>query len=223
MKRLILILALTVSVVSNAQETVEKTIGEFTTVKVYDLINLKMIKSDINKVVISGKNRKDVGVVNKNGKLKIRMNLGESYDGNDTVVMLYYTSVDVIDANEGAKVSVKEPLEQYEIDLKTQEGAEITIELKTTYANFRAVTGGTINVTGSSKNQDISIYTGGVFNGEEFITEHTEVSINAAGEAYIHATGLVEVRIKAGGDVFIYGDPKKIDESRVLGGRIKRM
>ena len=207
----------------NAQESLEKTIGEFSTVKVYDLINLKMIKSDDNKVVITGKNRRDVEVFNKNGTLKIRMNIEESYDGNDTVVILYYTSVDVIDANEGSQVMVTDPIEQYEIDLKTQEGAEITAVLKRTYANFRAVTGGIINVTGTSKNQDISIYTGGVFNGKKFITEQTEVSINAAGEAYVHATEYVDVRVKAGGNVFIYGKPKQVDESRVLGGKIKRM
>lgn len=223
MKKIVFILFLMLAFNAKAQETLEKTIGEFSTVKVYDLINLKMIKSNENKIEVSGKNRKDIEVVNKNGKLKIRMNLEESYDGNDTIVTLYYTSVDVIDANEGAKVILNEPIEQYEIDLKTQEGAEITAELKTTYANFRAVTGGVINVTGNSKNQDISIYTGGVFNGEDLITEHTEVSINAAGEAYINATEYVDVRIKAGGDVFIYGDPKQVDENRVLGGRIKRM
>ena len=223
MKKIILIFAMCIGFSINAQETLEKKVGEFSTVKVYDLINLKMVKSDENKIVVSGKNRKDVEVVNKNGKLKIRMNLEESYDGNNTVVILHYTSVDVIDANEGAKVTLNGPIEQYEIDLKTQEGAEITAELKTTYANFRAVTGGIINVIGSSKNQDISIYTGGVFNGEDFITEQTEVSINAAGEAYVNATEYVDVRIKAGGDVYIYGKPKQVDESRVLGGRIKRM
>jgi hypothetical protein len=223
MKKILFILTFTLCLISNGQETVEKTVGEFTTLKVYDLINLKMVKSKENKVVVSGKNRKDVEVLNKNGKLKIRMNLEEQYDGNDTVVILYYTAVDVIDANEGAKVTVKDPIEQFEIDLKTQEGAEITAVIKTTYANFRAVTGGVINITGTSKNQDISIYTGGVFNGEDFVTEQTEVSLNAAGEAYINATEYVDVRIKAGGDVFIYGKPKKVDESRVLGGRIKRM
>ena len=220
---IICFIALFISVNLTAQELIEKSIANFSTVKVYDLINLKMIKSDVNKITVSGKNRKDVEVVNKNGKLKIRMNLEESYDGNDTVVVLYYTSVDVIDANEGAKVIVSDPIEQYEIDLKTQEGAEITAKLKTTYANFRAVTGGVINVSGTSTNQDISIYTGGVFNGEEFVTKNTDVSVNVAGEAYINATEYVEVRVKAGGDVFIYGNPKQVDESRVLGGRIKRM
>tara|TARA_R110002049_G_scaffold694_1_gene4131 strand:- start:6280 stop:6924 length:645 start_codon:yes stop_codon:yes gene_type:complete len=214
---------MTIGFTINAQDTIEKTIGEFSTVKVFDLIHVKMIESDENKVIISGKNRKDVEVVNNNGKLKIRMNLEESYDGNDTVVELYFTSVDIIDANEGAKVTLKETLKQYEVDLRTQEGAEITLSLESTYANFRAVTGGVINITGSSKNQDITIYTGGVFNGEEFITENTEVSINAAGEAYVNATETVDVRIKAGGDVFIYGKPKEINENTLLGGRIKRM
>ena len=223
MKHIILILAFVSSVMANAQDDIEKTIGEFSSVKVYDLINLNMIKSNENKVIVSGKNRRDVEVLNKNGKLKIRMNLEESYDGNDTHVILYYTTVDVIDANEGAKVTVNDPIEQYEIDLKTQEGAEITAVLKTSYANFRAVTGGIINVTGTSKNQDISIYTGGIFNGKDFVTRHTEVSVNAAGEAYVNATDYVDVRLKAGGDVYIYGKPKQVDESRVLGGRIKRM
>lgn len=223
MKNLFFILATILSFNVNAQETIEKTIGEFSTLKVYDLINLKMIKSDENRVVIAGENRSDVQVINKNGKLKIRMKLEESYDGNDTVIKLYYTSVETIDANEGAQVFVNEAIEQFEIDLRTQEGAEITAEVKTSYANLRAVTGGVINIEGSSKNQDVSIYTGGILNGEDFKTENTEVSINAGGEAYINATEFVDVRIKAGGDVFIYGDPKRIDENRVLGGRIKRM
>ncbi|WP_179318709.1 head GIN domain-containing protein [Winogradskyella helgolandensis] len=223
MKYIILILAFTLGISSNAQESIEKQIGEFSTVKVFDLIHLKMMESDENKVVISGKNRNDVEVVNNNGTLKIRMNLRESYDGNDTVVILYYTSVDEIDANEGAKVIVKEPIKQYELDLRVQEGAEITAVLETTYANLRAVTGGIINVAGSSKNQDISIYTGGAINGKDFVTEITDVSINAAGEAYIHATESVNARIKAGGNVYIYGKPKEIDEKTILGGKIKRM
>lgn len=223
MKNCFLLLVFTLGLTVNAQDTIEKSIGEFSTVKVYDLINLKMIKSDENKVIITGDNKEDVQVINNNGKLKIRMKLEESYDGNDIVVKLYYNSVDVIDANEGANVVVNEPIEQFEIDLKVQEGGEITAELKTTYANFRAVTGGIINVTGSSKNQDISIYTGGVFNGKEFTTEQTEVSVNAGGEAYVNASELADVRIKAGGNVYVYGKPKEINESKVLGGNVKRM
>ncbi|MCA0131261.1 head GIN domain-containing protein [Winogradskyella alexanderae] len=223
MKKFLVIFSAIICLPVFGQNTIEKSIGEFSTVKVYDLINLNMIQSDENKVIISGKNKNDVEVVNKNGKLKIRMNIEEIYDGNDTVVNLYFTSVGEIDANEGAKVAVKETIEQFEIELRTQEGAEIKVDLKTKYATVRAVTGGIINVSGNSKNQDVSIYTGGIVNGEELVTEKTEVSVNAAGEAYVNASEFVDVRIRAGGDVFIYGNPKRVDESRVFGGRIKRM
>ena len=223
MKHFLYMLFFTITVTASAQDTIEKSLGEFSTVKVFDLINLKMIKSDENKAVISGDNKNDVELINKNGLLKIRMNIEESYDGNDTVVILYYTSIDIIDANEGAKVEVQDTISQYEIYLKAQEGAEIDADIKTTYANFRAVTGGIINVSGTSKNQDVSVNTGGEFDGRELVTSRAEASVKAGGEVYIHATEYVEAKIKVGGNIYIYGNPKEIDESKVLGGTIKRM
>ena len=65
--------------------------------------------------------------------------------------------------------------------------------------------------------------TGGVFNAQEFTTEFTEVSISAGGEARVNASEKVDIKIKAGGDVFVYGNPNLIDEKRVFGGRVKRM
>ncbi|MBT8245416.1 MAG: DUF2807 domain-containing protein [Winogradskyella sp.] len=223
MKNLITIIALVITTTLSAQSPIVKEVGEFTEVKVFDLINVKMIKSDKNQVVIEGANRRNVQVLNKNGTLKIRMELEESYDGNDIEILLYYTSVDVIDANEGAKIKIDGTIDQFDIKFKAQEGGKITADVKSTYTNVRAVTGGIINLTGTSKNLDISIYTVGKFDGEEFKTENTEVSINAAGEARVNASEFVEVRVRAGGDVYIYGDPKEIDEKTVLGGRVKRM
>ncbi|MGB5419303.1 GIN domain-containing protein [Algibacter sp.] len=49
------------------------------------------------------------------------------------------------------------------------------------------------------------------------------MSINAAGEAYVNASKKVIAKVKAGGDIFIYGNPEQIDESKMLGGRIKKM
>jgi len=223
MKKYAFILSLLFSSILVAQSAITKSIGEFSTVKVYDLINVNMIKSDENRVKISGDNRKDVQIINKNGKLKIRVNLEESYDGNDTVVTLYYTSVDVIDVNEGAKVEVKDELDQYEIKLKAQEGGEITAKVNTTISELRAVTRGIINIDGTTKKQKISVYTGGILNAEELQSETTKVSVNAGGDVSVNASEHVDVKIRAGGDVYIYGNPKEINENRVFGGRVKRM
>lgn len=223
MKYVLSITFILISLIGLSQANIEKTIGEFSTLKVYDLINVEMIKSKENKVVISGKNKDDVTVVNKNGKLKIRMNIGESFDGNKTDVKLYYTSIEAIDANEGAEITVNDLIKQYEIELKTQEGGKITAEVKTTYTYARAVTGGIINLSGSSDKQEVTIYTGGKFNAEDFKTEVTKINVNAGGNASIYASEIAKVKVRAGGDIKIYGNPKEIDEKRVLGGRVKRM
>lgn len=223
MKRLLTVLTILISVTLSAQNPVEKTIGEFTELKVYDLIKVELVKSNENKVIISGKNSEDVLVNNKNGKLKIKMNLEEIFDGDDTKVTLYYTSFDILDANEGAKIFSDDKIKQFELDLRAQEGATINVMCDVTYLNVKAVTGAIVEVSGHSKKQDISLLTGGVYKGEENDTENTDVSINAAGEAYVKASKVVDIKIRAGGDVYVYGNPETVNESRVFGGRVKRM
>ena len=182
-----------------------------------------MVKSDENKAIISGDNKSDVELINKNGSLRIKMRLGENFVGNKTVVTLYYKSIDVIDANEGSYVSAQDTFKQYNIELRVQEGAVIKVPLDVTDAKVKAVTGGSIEVSGKAVRQEISINTGGIFQGKDLKSESTYIAIRAAGEARINASRLADVKIRAGGDVYIYGNPEKINESKILGGRIERM
>ena len=222
MKNLILAV-LSMGYVLSAQSQIEKTVGEFNELKVYDLIEVKLIKSTENKISITGKNANDVVVVNRNGTLKIRMNLEESFDGNKTYATLYYTKIDVIDVNEGAYVYSDDNIKQFDLKLKAQEGGLIKCRLETSFVDIKSVTGGNIEAQGTVKKQKVTLNTGGIYKGEDLKTEETEVSIVAAGEAYINASQLVDVKIRVGGDVFIYGNPEKVNESRALGGRVKRM
>ena len=154
MKQLLTLFTIVMSLSLSAQKPIEKTIGEFTELKVYDLIQVELVKSNENKVVISGKNTEDVLVNNKNGKLKIKMNLEKIFNGDDTKVTLYYTSFDVLDANEGAKISSKDVIKQFEIDLRAQEGAQINVPCDVTYTNIKAVTGGIIETQEHQKTKN---------------------------------------------------------------------
>ncbi|MDO7172125.1 head GIN domain-containing protein [Mariniflexile sp. AS56] len=223
MKKIILFVAILISGVAMAQKTIEKSIGEFKELKVYDLIEVELIKSNENKVIISGQNNENVVINNKNGTLKIKMNLEEIFDGNNTKVTLYYTVLDIIDVNEGSKVFAKETIKQFEIDLRAQEGASIDVALDVNYTIVKAITGGKVKATGTSQSQKVALFTGGIFRGDTLETTKTDVSINAGGEAYVKASKLVDVKVRAGGDVFIYGNPETVNESTVLGGRIKRV
>ena len=223
MRILLIIMSLFLSANAVAQENIEKNLGDFDNIKVYDLINVELIKSDENKAIISGDNKSDVEIINKNGTLKIKMRLGQNFDGNKTVVALHYKKIDVIDVNEGSYVYSDDTFKQYNMELRAQEGAIIKLILDVTDVKIKVVTGGEIRVSGNAIREDISIYTGGIFHGKDLNSDAAYVDIKAAGEAHINASQLADIKIKAGGDVFIYGNPKQVNESKVFGGRIKRM
>ena len=223
MKKTLTTLVLTLSLTVFAQQPIKKTVGEFKTLKVYDLINVELIKSDENKVEITGKNASDVVIVNRNGTLKIRMNLEEIFDGNKTDVKLYYTSVETIDANEGAYIASKDKIKQDDLELKAQEGGYIKADIKVADLDVKAYTGGIIELDGKANNTDLRMSTGAVYKGKDLQTVTTRVSIKAGGEAYINTSELLDIKIRAGGDVYVYGNPNTVHESRVIGGRIKHM
>lgn len=206
-----------------AQQSTEKVVNEFSTLKTFDLIEVNLIPSSENKVVITGTNPEDVSIVQTGKTLKIRMTLKKLFKGSDIEVNVYYTNIEVIDANEGSIITANNLIKQDKIELRTQEGATIDAHIEVDYLKIRAVTGGIIETRGESNTQDISIYTGGIYNGESLNTNTTTVSIKAAGEANVRASQTVDARIRVGGNVYVYGNPQTITENIALGGSLKRM
>lgn len=197
---------------------------KFTQVKAFDGISVNLIRANENKAVINGANTKKVAVVNNDGVLKLRMEIDKIFSGYRTFVDLYYTEdLVVIDVNEDARISSEETLEQDVLEVKAQEGGEIVINAQVEQMLIKSVTGGMITATGSSDNQDVAINTGGTYEGKEFKTKFTTVNVNAGSSAEIFATDYVKATVKAGGEVLVYGDPAKMDEKTVFGGKIKRM
>ncbi|RMA66021.1 head GIN domain-containing protein [Ulvibacter antarcticus] len=221
MKSAQLLLVFFISATLFAQSTVEKNIGDFNELKVYDLIEVNFIKSDVNQVAIKGEKTESVKVINDNGTLKIRMNLDERFDGNKTFVEVYYTSIDILDANEGAKIVSNEAIEQEKIELRSQEGGRIKVGLQVNHAEIKAVSGGIIEASGMAESQNIVLNTGGIFEGRELQTQDTTVKVTAAGEAEVNASEKVTAKVTAGGDIDIYGNPKEVNKKKFAGGRIR--
>ena len=210
------------SITLTAQNPKSKDLGSFTEVKVFDLIEVNLVKSESNSVEITGDDIEDVEVINKDGKLKIRMKIDKIFNGNRTFVSVYYTQLDIIDGNEGAFITANERIQQESIELRAEEGARLRIGLDVDKVEIRAVTGGIIETKGKAFLQDITLNTGGIYEGQSFETQNTKVNIKAAGEAEVNASKMVDAKVLAGGDVYIYGNPESVKEKTTLGGRIER-
>lgn len=206
------------------EATRRESLSTFGEIKVFDGISVTLVPSDRNEAIIKGANTDDVAIVVTDGVLKIRMKVTKIFSGYRTFVDLHYKqALGVIDVNEDARIISEEVIRQEVLEVKAQEGGEIQVKAEVTQFLVKAVTGGLITAEGSSRNQDVQINTGGIYKGSGFETEFCTVNVNAGSQAEIHARDYVKATVKAGGEVFVYGDPAKMDEKTVFGGTIKRM
>lgn len=221
MKKLIFLFVVFISTTSSAQNTIEENIPAFNEIKVFDLIEVEMIKAETNKVIVSGANIEDVKIMTDDeGVLKIRMELDTRFNGNDTKVKVFYTNLEVVDANEGSVIRIKDRVDQETLEARCQEGGFIYAELNVNSGYFKSVSGGSINLTGTIRSQNITVNTGGGFRGEELQSLNTTITVTAGGEAEVFASERIEAKVTAGGSIYVYGNPKDITKKKRLGGKI---
>ncbi|WP_209402137.1 head GIN domain-containing protein [Pseudozobellia sp. WGM2] len=206
-----------------AQKSNTKELEEFTEVKAYDRIIVTLVKGETNKLVITGDDKDEVNISNKDGLLKIKMEFDNFLDGDEALAALYYTEdLTLIDANENAKIKSDETFATDErVEIKTQEGGviELNVELSDLYT--KSVSGGEITLTGSAKTQEAMVNTGGKIYNKQLNTEETTVVVSAGGRADVKASDKVKAKVRAGGSIYIYGNPKNVDQDKVFGGKIK--
>ncbi|RIV42868.1 head GIN domain-containing protein [Flagellimonas pelagia] len=220
MKKIYTLSLLLLPLLPFAQRTIDTEVGEFNEIKVFDLIEVNLIQSDENRIMIKGWNVDDITWTNKKGVLKLRMQLDKKFQGEDTMIEVYYTNLDVIDGNEGAQITCNEMVQKSKIELRAQEGAKIHIGMDVDYADIRAVTGGIVEASGLAKNQTVVLNTGGIFDGRDLRTSTTDIKISAGGEADVFASEAVDINVRAGGDVYVYGNPKTVNKKTFVGGRV---
>ncbi|KSA12848.1 head GIN domain-containing protein [Maribacter dokdonensis] len=225
MKQVLLIMFLFGCFMVNGQDVkITQSIEPFKEVKGFDGLSINLIKSSENKVVISGENTDKVAVVNNDGILKIRMQIGKIFSGYKTFVDLHYAQdILIIDVNEDARIVTEQMIEQDVLELKAQEGGELVVNAIVEQMLIKSVSGGIIKTNGSSNVQDVQINTGGVYEGKSFETNFSTINVNAGSRAEINVRDYVKATVKAGGEVLVYGNPKKLEEKTVFGGTITRM
>ncbi|MBF02722.1 MAG: chaperonin [Flavobacterium sp.] len=200
----------------------EKQVDAFSKVTAFDKIDVYLIKSTENKVVLKGDKKEDVEIVNKNGELKIRMSFGKLLQGDNISATVYYTSIDAIEANEGSRVSSNDTFDGVLFELIAKEGSEIKVHFEVEKLKARASQGSILKLSGNADYADILVNSGAQYEAKELITKQTTITGNAGGQADVYATDLVDAKIRAGGTILIHGKPKQINQKTIAGGTIEQ-
>ena len=200
------------------QSKIGRNLGDFSKVAVYDGINLELIKSDENKVEITGKNTNFVVVKNKNGDLKIRLNLERRFSGDKTKVSLFYKTLYNIISHEGSNIFSKDTIKQADLSVKANTGSTLNFIVALNTLNTTSATGSTVNLSGNAEYHDCSTSTGAEIDAEKLTTTETYATSTTGGLIEVSATKELEANSKLGGIINVYEKTDKIVESISLGG-----
>uniref|UniRef100_UPI0030CA3ED2 head GIN domain-containing protein n=1 Tax=uncultured Flavobacterium sp. TaxID=165435 RepID=UPI0030CA3ED2 len=200
---------------------ITKELGTFTKVTSFDKIDVTLIESSFNKIIINGHDSKTVEIINKKEELKIRMPITKILQGDEISVIIYYKNLTSVEANEGSSISSKTIIKATIFDVIAKEGAKINININVEKLNIKATSGAIISIQGKAKNQDVLINSGAVLNASNLTTNQTTITVNSGGNAQVYATDLVDAKVRAGGNIIIFGKPNQINQKIIAGGNIK--
>lgn len=227
MKKIVFICAMVFPCILLAQSTIIKNIEDFTTLKVYNGIELELIKSEEKKIEITGDKSDITKIKNVNNTLKISLPFSlipenNSADGKVLVKLYYNKKIAVIDANEGATVTGKD-LNQNSLEVNSQEGAFINLVINVKYLEVRASSGGIIKLSGSTENQNVALDLYGIYHGFGLKTTSAAfVKSGTGAKAEIFAGETLSAKVSFGGSIFYKGTPEVVKDKKVIGGIIKK-
>lgn len=222
MKKFItLLVGLVFTLFVTGQETTHE-LEDFDELKVYNGLSVLLKKANTNKAVIKGKNSQEISFKIEEGQLKIRKDIDKLFKDEDIQIVLYYVKITKIEVLQNAGVKFSQKFKQKDLHLEAQEGAEIIANVEVENLKCKTITGGEIDISGKAIHQEINVRAGGKYYAKNLKSDFTDISINAGGVADIFAREKVIAKVKAGGTVNIYGNPKTLDKNTLFGGKIVR-
>jgi hypothetical protein len=227
MKRVAFFCLTIISFTAFTQTAIIKNIGDYSILKVYNGIDVELIKSEEQKLEISGEKAEMVKIKSVNNTLKLSLPFSLKPENNladgKVLIKLYYNNnIDIIDANEGSTITGKD-FNQSKLEVNSQERAFINLTSQVLYLKVRVSSGGIIKLSGTAKNQEVNIDLYGVYNGFAMkIAGNSDVFAGTGAKAEILAGETLSARVNFGGSIFYKGNPEIVKEKKVIGGIIQK-
>ncbi|WP_282628887.1 head GIN domain-containing protein [Empedobacter sedimenti] len=216
----ILITAVTLFSATFSFAQVERNVGEFNKLKVYDKIPVELISSLKNLVVIDGVNAEDVQVENNNGELKLKMTGVKLMQGGEATVKVYYKSLYDIQASQGSTIYSDDEVKVQSLNLTSNEGSSIKLPVDVNRLEVKINSGAEVILRGKAETQTVISNSGGKYFSKTLEAQSSSLTTNAGGVIEATSTDSVDAKTRAGGVIDIYGNPERRNQKKIAGGKI---
>lgn len=232
MKRLFLIVFLSIISATAFSQKTSLQIPSFTEVDVFGPFDVKLIKSESERADIdfNGIEKEDIIYEYKNGVLRLKMKNSHYMDEwkNDSrhskyvLVNVYYKDIDIIDAGAGALVTSRELVKSKYLSVDCAMGAEVTLDILAKKVQAIANMGGVLTLTGQTEHLEVKANMGGVLKASQLESKTVYVKANMGADVIVNASEEIDVTAGFGASVDYVGSPSVRNTSSNFGGEVNR-
>lgn len=200
-----------------AQET--RNLDDFQSVYVLGNIDMELIKSSTNKLVLSEVSTGTVSSEVKKGVLHVSYNMvGEDAK---VVAKLYYKDLIGITAKTAVTLTSTKKLLFDSVSIRLSKGAKGNLKIEAKKFNIVVLQGSRIDIQGAGEEGVIYCNAGGACHAKDFKIKNADVRSVTGGEANVYVYGDLVASTHTGGRIFYFVEPKKINAKSVTGGVIR--
>lgn len=204
-----------------AQEKRIVIVSPFSAVKIFSGMEVKLISSTENKVIVYGDYQQGVTVQQKGETLKVKQSISTLINKEFSYIEIYSTKkLQQIYARQRSKLTASDTMEQKELTLKVSEGSQVNLDVVSDKIKANVSMGGRLFLQGKTASLELNINSGGSCEAEKLYAKNVNTKVVAGGVAYVNATSLLEAKVTGGGIVRVFGKPKKQITQTTIGGKI---
>jgi DUF4097 and DUF4098 domain-containing protein YvlB len=204
-----------------------RSVDYFDQISVSASVNVKLIKSDVQKVefkMISGDEESLVTEV-KNKKLIIKIKSG-MFNWNNKAkasVKVYYTELNEIEASAGSSIKAEELIRCQDMDIEVSSGAVADLEIEAESIDAEVSSGGRIILEGSARNGDFEVSSGANLDASDMICDIVSADASSGGQMKIYVNKKLRADASSGGSISYKGNVEYTHTDSGWSGQIKRM
>jgi hypothetical protein len=205
----------------------KRTVGTFQSIRVSDGIDLFLIQSDEEGVVVSATEiaqRDKLKTVVDNGELKIFVSTGGfNWKGRKFKAYVSVKALSKLRASGGADIIVQGELKFDKLNLELTGGSDFNGQVAVTDLTVDQSGGSDVHMKGSVVNLKVEAHGGSDFKGEDLVAEYAIIDVSGGSDAILTVSKEMAAEASGGSDVKYKGHPVIKYKSATGGGSVRNV
>lgn len=219
MKAFFIMAVLAVSALSTAQETFN--LKAFTALKVQSNIQVTLVKSSENKLVVDEGDTTQLVIDNEGNSLDLGLKQPQTKKSKTIKGTLYYnSSLSSIATGAGSKLMSTDVVKSQSLELNTGSGSYMELNVDAATLAIEVSSGGAMKLEGNAGTQTVKVNSGAVLKAKDLVSTNAEVKVTSGGVGAINVTGTLDGKATSGSSLSVYGNPKTVNKHNSTGGSI---